>query len=210
MATSSTPITITGNHDPSSVFYIHPSDATTSQLVSVKFNGNGFTNWRCSTMLTFSAKNKLGFVNGTIAKPEATSPDFVDWERCNDLVISWILYNLDENIAKSVLFLNTARDIWKDLEDRFGFASITQVYTLEQKISEISQGTQSISEFYTSIKSVWDNLDDIHPMIYCNCGKCSCEVNSKLLQKQQQQRLLQFLLKLNDQFSAVRGHILMM
>lgn len=183
MATSSRPTNITGNHDPSSVFYIYPFDVTTSQLVSVKFSGNGFTNWRRSMMLTLSAKNNLGFVNGTIAKPEATSPDFVVWEKCNDLVISWIVYNLDENIAKSVLFLNTARDIWIDLEDRFGFVSITQVYSLEQKISEISQGNQSISEFYTSIKSVLDNLDDIHRMIYYNCGICSCEVNSKLLQK---------------------------
>lgn len=30
------------NQDPASVYFIHPSDAKTTQLVSVKFNGNGF------------------------------------------------------------------------------------------------------------------------------------------------------------------------
>lgn len=128
------------NNDPWSMYYIHPSDATTSQLVSVKFNGNNFTNWKRSMLLTLSAKNKLGFVNGTITKPDATSSNLVAWERCNDLVISWILFNLDESIAKSVLFLNSAREIWKDLEDMFGFASITQVYTFEQKLSDVTQG----------------------------------------------------------------------
>lgn len=209
-STSANATVIMSKNDLSSAYYIHPSDATTSQLVSSKFNGNRFTNWKRSMMLTLSARNKLGFVNGTITKSDNNSPDLISWERCNDLVISWILHNLDENIAKSVLFLNTARDIWKDLEDRVGFASVTQVYTLEQKLTDITQGTQSIFEFFTQIKSIWDSIDDVNPLIYYTCGKCICEVNSKHLKKQQEQRLLQFLMKINDQFSAVRGHILMM
>ncbi|KAL8100664.1 hypothetical protein AgCh_032790 [Apium graveolens] len=161
-------------------------------------------------ILALSAKNKLGFVNGTIAKPELTSLEYVAWERCNNLVISWLLFNLDETIARSVLFLDTASAIWKDLEDIFGFTSVTQVYSLEQKLTEINQGTQSISEFYTQIKSIWDNLDEVNPSAYCNYGQYTCQVNSKLIQKVQEQRLLQFLMKLNDHFSTVRGHILLM
>lgn len=131
-------------------------------------------------MLTLSAKNKSGFVNDTISKHEITSPDFVAWERCNNLVMSW-LFNLDENIARSVLFLNTAEEIWRDLEERFGFTSITRVYSLEHKLSEVHQGYLSIYEFYTQIKSVLDNIDEVNPLVYCNCGKCASEVNSKLL-----------------------------
>lgn len=83
------PILLT-NQDPSSIYYIHPSDSSTNQLVSTKFNGEGFNNWKRSMMLILSAKNKLGFVNGTVTAPEPTSPDYKAWERCNDLVISWI------------------------------------------------------------------------------------------------------------------------
>ena len=37
------------------------------------------------------AKNKLGFVNGTILQPnDESDPIFSDWQRCNDLVLSWI------------------------------------------------------------------------------------------------------------------------
>lgn len=101
------------NLDPSSVYYIHPSDANTTQLVSVKFNGSNYNNWKRSMMLILSAKNKLGFVNGTLTMPVSTSTDFCAWERCNSLVISWILFNLDETIARSVLFLKIARAIWR-------------------------------------------------------------------------------------------------
>ncbi|XP_074355750.1 uncharacterized protein LOC141695402 [Apium graveolens] len=132
------------NHDPSSVYYIHPSDASSTQLVSVKFDGNGFNNWKRSMLLVLSVKNKIGFVDGTIEIPEKTSPEYKFWARCNDLVISWLIFNLDVTIAKSVLFLQTVREIWYDLEERYGYASMTEVYSLEQKLSEIVQGSQNI------------------------------------------------------------------
>nr|XP_017256590.1 PREDICTED: uncharacterized protein LOC108226157 [Daucus carota subsp. sativus]XP_017256591.1 PREDICTED: uncharacterized protein LOC108226159 [Daucus carota subsp. sativus] len=150
--------------DPSSVFYIHPSEATTNQLVSVKFNGSGFANWKRSMLLSLSTRNKLGFVNGTILKPDVNDPDYVLWERCNSLVTTWILFNLDETIASSVLYFKTAKDIWKDLEARFGLVSITQVYSLQQQLADISQGKQTVSEFYTAIKAIWDRLDDVDPI----------------------------------------------
>ncbi|MDV3180586.1 MAG: hypothetical protein Q8829_02805, partial [Candidatus Phytoplasma australasiaticum] len=117
------------NQDPMSVYYIHPSDASSTQLVSVKFNGVGFHNWKRSMMLTLSAKNKLGFVTGTIPVPASDTAEYAYWERCNNLVISWLIFNLDEHIAKSVLFLPTAQQIWEDLEERFGYASMTQIYS---------------------------------------------------------------------------------
>lgn len=60
------------------------------------------------------------------------------------------------------------------------------------------------------IKTVWDCIDDVNPIPVCTCEKCTCELGHKFLKKQQEQHLLQFLLKLNDKFSAVRGHIMMM
>ncbi|XP_074346317.1 uncharacterized protein LOC141685090 [Apium graveolens] len=163
-------------------------------------------------MLTLSAKNKLMFVNGTVVRPATGTTEYKAWERCNDLVISWILFNLDETIARSVLFLKSARELWKDLEDRFGFASITQIYSLEQKLSELTQGQQSVSEFYTRIKTLWDSIDDIQPLPTCVCttSNCTCALTERIHNAQQTQRVLQFLMKLNDRFSAVRANILMM
>lgn len=53
------------NQDPSSIYYIHPADANSNQLVSVKFNGSAFNDWKRSMMISLSAKNKLKFVDGS-------------------------------------------------------------------------------------------------------------------------------------------------
>ena len=117
-------------NDQSSIFYIHPSDSSTSQIVSVKFNGTGFTNWQRSMLLSLSVKNKLGFVDGSVPKPAANSPDLKAWDRCNDLVCALLLSNLDETITQSVLYFKTGVEIWSDLNERFGYTSMAQLYVL--------------------------------------------------------------------------------
>ncbi|XP_074372168.1 uncharacterized protein LOC141712932 [Apium graveolens] len=126
------PLVSSPGPDPSSALYIHPSDANTTQLVSVKFNGIGYSNWKRSIMMSLSAKNKLSFIDKTIIKHNVGTTEFKACERCNDLVYSWLLNNLDESISRSVLFLKTAREIWLDLEDMFGYASMAQIYSIEQ------------------------------------------------------------------------------
>ncbi|XP_074351589.1 uncharacterized protein LOC141690714 [Apium graveolens] len=136
-----------------------------------------------SNTLTLSAKNKLGFVNGDIVEPEKNAVEYKLWERCNDLVISWILFNLDESIAKSVLFMRTAKEIWDDIEERFGYALMTQIYSLEQQMLEISQGQDSISEFFTKMKTIWDGINDANPLPVCTCKLCTCNLTQRIVQK---------------------------
>ncbi|XP_021837057.2 uncharacterized protein [Spinacia oleracea] len=138
-------VTLPPNQDPASIYYIHPSDANSVQLVSFKFNGEGFTGWKKSMLLALSAKNKLGFFDGSICKPDAGTVECRSWERCNNLVCSLILGNLSEIIAKSVMFLKSAREVWCNLEERFGLASMAQVYSLEQKLVELIQGEKFLS-----------------------------------------------------------------
>lgn len=82
--TSSSPITqpnswnrpiLQPNSYTTSVYYVHHSDVGTSQLVFVKFNRTGYSNWKQSIMLSLSAKNKLGFFDGTVTRPVVTLVD---------------------------------------------------------------------------------------------------------------------------------------
>lgn len=93
------------------------------------------------------------------------------------------MFNLDETIARSVLFLKTARSIWKDMEERFGSSSIIELFFLEQELLEISQSNQTVSEYYTNLKTVWDSIDDANPIPTCVCEKCSCYLGQKFIKK---------------------------
>nr|XP_009784460.1 PREDICTED: uncharacterized protein LOC104232873 [Nicotiana sylvestris] len=89
------PAAMNSNH----LYYLHPSDSPGMVLVNSVFDGKGYGGWRRAIIIALSAKNKLGFIDGTYYEPDASSTDFKQWNRCNDMVISWILNSLSKDIA---------------------------------------------------------------------------------------------------------------
>ena len=64
----------------------------------------------------------------------------------------------------------------------------------------------------TNMKTLWVGLTDANPLPACVCHNCPCCANlvQKIKKREQEQRLLQFMMKLNDKFASVRANILMM
>lgn len=195
--------------DPTSVYFLHPSDNTSVQLVSPTFDGTGYADWKRMMIISLSAKNKTCFVDGSLDKPTEVKT-LKAWQRCNNMVTGWILRSLDAMTAKSVLHLMTAREIWKDLEERFGQSSTAQLYSIQQDLATISQENDDVGVFFTKMKVLWDELDNSNPLPCCECTGCTCNLTQKFLKIQQDQRLVQFLMKLKEGYQQVRTNILMM
>lgn len=104
--------------DPSHEFYVHHGDLPNLVLSSTKLNGDNYSSWKTSCEVSLTARNKLGFTNGKSDKPDSTSHLMPYWERCNSLVISWLLHSVETEISNSVLYCTTAKDIWNALSLR--------------------------------------------------------------------------------------------
>lgn len=50
----------------------------------------------------------MSFVNGSASKPASESKDSKCWERCNNMVIGWIIASLDRVVVKSIIYYNNA------------------------------------------------------------------------------------------------------
>ncbi|XP_021864109.2 uncharacterized protein [Spinacia oleracea] len=199
--------------NPNSAYYLSNSDLNATMLVSFEFEGEGksSSDWRRSMMISFSARNKLCFVDGSLNQPAANSANYRIWIRCNDLVISWMLASLEPKIARSVLYLKTTRAIWLELEDRYCRESGPQLFSVQHQLSELTQGDDElVASFFTKIKMLWDQLDGLEPLHVCVCTGCSCTLTQQLLKTQKNQRLIQFLMKLNQKYEYPKSNILMM
>ncbi|XP_059281248.1 uncharacterized protein LOC132034933 [Lycium ferocissimum] len=180
-------------NDHSSPFYLHPSDSPGMLFVNSPFD----------------AKNKLGMIDGSIEAPDVTSVNHKPWARCNDMVISWILNSLSKDIAESVLYSKTAREIWKELATSFSQCNGAQLYQLQKELSDAMQGNLDIAGYFTKVKKIWAELDAIITFDHYNC-KCICGGRVKTIQSHQDGRLIQFLMGLNSSYSSVKSTILMM
>nr|XP_017239736.1 PREDICTED: uncharacterized protein LOC108212522 [Daucus carota subsp. sativus] len=188
--------------------YLQSSDSPGMKLVSECFDGTGFGNWKRSMIIALSARNKLCFVDGSLPKPLATSSSFKSWSRCNDMVISWILGALSKSIGRSVIYCNSAHEMWKELDERYAVSNGAQLFGLHKEISEVHQGNSKIAEYFTKLKMLWDDVDALCMVPLCTCY-CDCGAPQKNAAHVLQQRVIQFLMGLNESYNVMRGSILM-
>ncbi|XP_028763325.1 uncharacterized protein LOC114721632 [Neltuma alba] len=128
------------------------------------------------------AKNKIGFVDGTISMPAADSPTLHHWMRCNAMVKGWLKSAMNKELRSSVRYAMTAREIWIDLEERFGKGSAPRAYELRHAIAHMRQENQSVPTFFTKLKGYWDEIDSIAPWPKCTCGGCKCDLQKQLME----------------------------
>ncbi|KAF7154323.1 hypothetical protein RHSIM_Rhsim01G0035500 [Rhododendron simsii] len=141
-------------------------------MVSPPLNGDNYGSWLRAITMALRAKNKVGFVDGSIEKPgEDKEKEVSRWERCNDLVASWILNCVSDEIRSSILYAHTARAIWIDLSDQFLQSNAPQIYQLKRSISALKQEELSISAYFTKLKSLWDELNSLQAFQPCG-GNC--------------------------------------
>nr|XP_009597446.1 uncharacterized protein LOC104093412 [Nicotiana tomentosiformis] len=138
--------------DSTHPYYLHSSDAPGMTLVNSPFDGRGFPGWRRSILIALSAKNKVGFINGTCAQPSLDSKDYPQWSRCNDMVISWLLNSLSKEIGDSVIYSKSAKYLWSSLEHGFGQSNGAKLYHLQKEIARSVQENSSIVGYFTTLK----------------------------------------------------------
>ena len=85
-----------------------------------------------------------------------------------------------------------------------------RVYQLQKDLASFSQGELSVTEYFTNLSILWDELQNYEPFPACFCEKCVCHVNEKISNIHHREIIMQFLIGLNDSFSHVRGQILLM
>ena len=89
--------------------------------------------------MALSAKNKLGFIDSTIPQldPLVHPEEFALWQRCNDMVLSWILNSIDVDLANSVIYTDSALDVWEDLKECVSQSNAPCLYKNWRAISSV-------------------------------------------------------------------------
>lgn len=60
--------------------------------------------------MALTVKNKVGFIDGSIKEPDVSAADELQqWNRCNNLVETWLLGSMSKEIASSVINCKDAR-----------------------------------------------------------------------------------------------------
>jgi hypothetical protein len=191
--------------------FLHPSDGPGTLMVTEKLLGaQNYRSWRRSVEIALSTKRKLGFIRGTVPRSVDDASLQEQWDTCNNLVISWLMNSVSESMGKSIMFMGTAHAIWLQLETRFALSNGSHKYKLNRETYAIMQSGRSISEYYTNMKCVWEELDSMNelPRIVNITPEVAVFIQALNVQKEEQ-RLFQFLNGLDDHFTSQRSQLLL-
>ncbi|KAM6589411.1 hypothetical protein CsatA_012016 [Cannabis sativa] len=94
--------------------------------------------------------------------------------------------------------------MWNDLAERFNEGNGPRVFQLQTQLTHLQQGDNSVSSYFTKLKSLWDELKKFQPITSCTCGAMKI-----FLDYYNQNQVLQFLTGLNESYASVRAQILL-
>ena len=118
-------------------------------------------------------------MDGSLPRPtQSTAARAWDW--VNNVVMRWIIAVLKDIIAESILSYKTTREIWNELNERYDQSSNAHLYSLQEELNNLVQTpNMKISEFFTKIKTLWDELDSLNSLSICSCAaanSCTCDL----------------------------------
>ncbi|KAF5453072.1 hypothetical protein F2P56_028011 [Juglans regia] len=104
------------------------------------------------------------------------------------MVLSWLLNSISKEIATSVIYVDSAMEMWYDLKERFSQGNGPQIFQLQKSIASLTQDDLFASVYFTQMKGLWDELMNYRPL---------------------PEYVMRFLMGLNDSYSHVRGQIIL-
>ncbi|XP_076914870.1 uncharacterized protein LOC143574026 [Bidens hawaiensis] len=196
--------TLVSKLEASDPLYLHASDSSNLTIVSIKLKGTeNYKVWSNAMLLALQVKNKIGFIDGTCVRSNTNEMLARQWDRCNSIVLTWLLNSVSEELYLGQVYSKLATEVWKDLKETYDKVDGSVVFSLYQKINMFSQNGQSVSDYYHKLNIMWKQLDQILQLPACSCN-ASKQFNdfSHLI------KLMQFLMGLDSGYEFVRTSLL--
>ncbi|XP_061341652.1 uncharacterized protein LOC133287968 [Gastrolobium bilobum] len=156
--------------DASSPYSLQGSDHPGLVLVTHFLDGTNYSSWSRAMLIALTAKNKFVFVDGSVPRPADAELLFPSWNRCNLMVISWLLNSVTKAIVDSLIYFSNVSDVWNDLRTRFQQANGPRIFQLKQEIASLHQGSLDVNTYYTKLKTLCEELQSHLPLPTCTCG----------------------------------------
>ncbi|XP_074271111.1 uncharacterized protein LOC141595037 [Silene latifolia] len=193
----------------SSPLYLHPSDSPSLNVTQIIFDGTNYDMWADAVKNGLDAKNKLGFIEETVKKPTSSGDDddleLVAWRQCNAMLRAWLRNVIDPKLHPSITFTQSIEEIWEELQGRYSAGNAPRVHQLKSELNECKQGKETIVEYYTRLKIIWDELAK-----YSKIKDCTCGAAVSIAKEKEEEKVHQFLMGLDAKlYGQIRANLLM-
>ncbi|XP_070018372.1 uncharacterized protein LOC142172794 [Nicotiana tabacum] len=102
-------------------------------------------------------------------------------------------------------YSSNASEVWNDLKERFDKVDCSRNFQIHRVFAIARQGTSSISTYFSKLRALWVEFDSLAPIPGHDAAN-----SREFVQFMEHQKLLQFLIGLNESYEQTRSQLLMM
>ncbi|XP_023913299.1 uncharacterized protein LOC112024884 [Quercus suber] len=165
----------------SSPYFLSSGDNPGVSLVVQHLTKDNYNTWSRAILISLDAKTKLGFIDGFIPKPQSVDhPHYTAWNKCNSTILAWLFNFVSKELQSSIVYFKTAKDVWADLQNRFGQGNGPTIFDLTKEISSLVQEDLTINAYYANCQEPNSTLEPVPSL---------SKVFSLLLQDEKQRKV---------------------
>lgn len=184
-------------------YTLHPSDNPGALITSVLLRGDNYSEWAVELWNSLLAKQKIGFIDGTITKP-TENHDLARWTATNSMIVGWIRTSIDPKVRSTVTHVPDAYKLWDSLKRRFSVKNGVRKHQLEDEITNYKQNGQPILEYYGRLSKLWEELHNLK-----SSRSCTCDASTDIEKEREDTKVHKFLFGLDEaRFSSIRSQII--
>ncbi|KAF7801616.1 uncharacterized protein G2W53_040727 [Senna tora] len=135
-------------------------------LVASQLIGPNYLSWSLVVRTALEAKDKLGFVDGTI-KPLEDPAEFKKWKPVDSMVKLWLTNSLTKELSESFMFCNSAKQLWDKIAERYSASNGPKFYQVNKKLDDhdsdikLVQLLMGLHIVYDALRGQIMNLDPL-------------------------------------------------
>jgi hypothetical protein len=85
------------------------------------------------------------------------NPEYTQWFTKHQMLHSWLLASLTEEVFPYVIGLKSSQDVWVSLTNAFGAMSHNRQLQLHIELQELKKNDLSVSQFLQKARLLWMN-----------------------------------------------------
>ena len=124
------------------------------------------------------------------------------WEVKDAQIMSWILGSVELSILLNLRPYKTFRKMWEYLKKIYNQNNIERRFQLELELGQLSQGSMSIQEFYSSFGNLWADYTDF---VYASVPPEGLIAIQSVHGTSKRDK---FLMKLRGEFEAIKSNLM--
>ena len=141
---------------------IMPSDKLES--FPIQFTGKKYSIWEFQFKLFVKGKELWGHIDGSVPGPQGAEA-LSKWEIHDTRIMTWVFSSVESHLVLNLRPYKTIATLWTYLNTVYNQDNFAKRFHLEYEMTNFTQGSLSIEEYFSGFQTLWDDYCDI---IYAN------------------------------------------